>query len=63
MGLLLICFTLSCNLEPISYLTFKAYTIALEPIVHFQFNSVEEAEVLNIFRLSIFVKLVEEEKF
>lgn len=63
MGLLLICSTLFCNLEPISYLIFKAYTVTLEPIVHFQFNSVEEAEVLNIFRLSIFMKLVKEEKF
>lgn len=63
MGIQLICFIFSCNLKPISYHIFKAYALALELVVHTLFNSVEEAEVLNIFRLSIFVKLVKEEKF
>lgn len=63
MGLQLICFRFSCNLKPISYHVFKAYALALELVVYALFNSVEEAEVLNILRLSIFVKLIKEEKF
>lgn len=51
------------NLEPIHYLILKPYAVILEPIMHFQLNSVEEAEVLNILRLSVFIKLDGEEKF
>lgn len=57
------CSTHSCNLEPIHYLIFNSYAVVLEPIILFQFNSVEEAEVLNILRLSVFIKLDKEEKF
>lgn len=57
------CSTNSCNLEPIHYLIFKSYTVILEPIILFWFSSVEEAEVLNILRLPVFIKLDKEEKF
>lgn len=51
------------NLEPIHYLILKSYAVNLEPIILFQLNSVEEAEVLNILRLSVSIKLDGEEKF